>query len=130
MKHGLSQKHLSEIKKVLGRYPAVERGVLFGSRAMGNYRKHSDVDIVIEGEEVNRRMANSVKFFIKEATSLPYSFDVVAYPTIRSEYLLNHLKEHGVTIYQKKRRPGRPLKPARAVLMDKIFGRGWEARLR
>jgi len=130
MNYGLSKKHLSDIKEVLERFPEVERGVLFGSRAMGNHRRSSDIDIAVEGKSVDWKVASSIEFFIKEATPLPYFFDIVAYPTIKSENLIGHIKEQGVVIYERKHGPGRPLKPARAVLMDKILGRGWQTRAR
>jgi len=123
MNYGLSQKHLLDIQKVLGRFPAVERAVLFGSRAKGNYCKESDIDIVVEGKEVDLKEAAFIKLYIKEETPIPYSFDVVAHQTIDSKKLLDHLKKDGVVIYEKRRGPGRRLKPAMDILMDRIMGR-------
>ncbi len=43
MNHGLSPKTLDEIKTALAHFPEVEKAVLYGSRAKGNYRRGSDI---------------------------------------------------------------------------------------
>ena len=48
MNHGLSESTISQIVSVLGRFPQVEKAVLFGSRASGRARPDSDVDVGIE----------------------------------------------------------------------------------
>ena len=101
MSHGLSEKQLAEINSVLAQYPEVERGVLFGSRAMDSHEKASDVDIAIEGDAADRSLAASIKTHFEYDTYLPYFFDIVARPTITSEALENHIQKHGVVIYRK-----------------------------
>lgn len=42
MKYGLPERTVEQICAVLAQYPAVERAVLYGSRAKGNYKPGSD----------------------------------------------------------------------------------------
>jgi len=47
---GLKTSDLDLIIEILRRYPDVEEALIFGSRAMGNYKPGSDVDIALKGK--------------------------------------------------------------------------------
>jgi uncharacterized protein len=46
MMFGLDQEEIDEIIRVISMFPEIESAFIFGSRAKGNFRKGSDVDIV------------------------------------------------------------------------------------
>ncbi len=46
MKFGLNERQLSLIVAAFGKFPEIERVVLFGSRAMGNFKPASDLDLL------------------------------------------------------------------------------------
>ncbi|CAC9483825.1 Type I restriction-modification system, specificity subunit S (EC, partial [uncultured Gammaproteobacteria bacterium] len=98
MNNGLSDKQLKEIVNVLCQYKAVDKSVLFGSRAMGSYKKGSDVDITIMGENADFTLAAKIKSHLEDDTYLPYFFDVISYNTIKSDELKEHIKRYGKTI--------------------------------
>ena len=50
---GLLDRDIKYIIKALEQHDEIEKAIIFGSRAMGNYKKGSDVDIAIIGENVN-----------------------------------------------------------------------------
>ena len=50
MNHGLSTNTVDRIVGVLQHFPEVERAVLYGSRAKGNYRRASDIDLTLCGD--------------------------------------------------------------------------------
>ena len=54
--YGLLDRDIVYIKKALEHFEEIEKAVVFGSRAMGNYKKGSDVDIAIFGERVNNKV--------------------------------------------------------------------------
>ncbi len=99
MKYGLSDEQLNQIISILAQYPEVEKAVLFGSRAMGNYRKASDIDIVIMGDKADFSLAAKIKGHLEDDTSLPYFFDIISFKTITSDELKQHIKTHGKLIY-------------------------------
>ena len=101
MNNGLSNKQMKEIKDILQQYQEVDKAVLFGSRAMGNYKKASDVDIAIMGKNANFSLAAKIKSHIEDDTYLPYFFDIISYNTIQSEELKQHIKIYGKTIWDK-----------------------------
>ena len=68
--YGLSEAELGTIKKTLNDI-AVQKVVIFGSRAKGNFKKGSDVDLAIIGDE------KKASYQLNEETNLPYFFDVV-----------------------------------------------------
>jgi predicted nucleotidyltransferase len=94
MKHGLTEKQLKEIITVLARYSQIREALVFGSRAMGNYKNGSDVDIALKGD-VCASDAASVKHELEEETYLPFFFDVVAYNTISNQKLKEHIDIYG-----------------------------------
>jgi predicted nucleotidyltransferase len=52
MPYGLSEGTLARIRGVLASHAEVERAVLYGSRAQGNYRDGSDIDLCLMGESL------------------------------------------------------------------------------
>ncbi len=84
----------SELKTICGilQNNAVSRGVIFGSRAMGNYKRGSDVDIAILGDE------SRVSYCLNEETNLPYFFDVINLEKIDNAKLREHIKRVGKTL--------------------------------
>lgn len=97
MKHGLTEKQLKEIITVLARYSQISEALIFGSRAMGNYKNGSDVDIALKGD-VCASDAVSVKHELEEETYLPFFFDVVAYNAISNQKLKEHIDIYGLKL--------------------------------
>ncbi|MEW5845474.1 MAG: nucleotidyltransferase domain-containing protein [Bacteroidota bacterium] len=49
---GISEKSYLLIIDVLKSYPEVEAAIIFGSRAKGNYKNGSDIDLALIGESL------------------------------------------------------------------------------
>ena len=45
--HGLTDATVAQIHEVFARHPEVEKAVLYGSRAKGNFKPGSDVDLTL-----------------------------------------------------------------------------------
>ncbi len=95
---GLLKRDLDWIQEALSKYPEIEEAVLFGSRAMGNYKKGSDVDLAIKGSRINRTTVNRLSDDLNEEYPLPYFFDVIHYENISSEELKTHIDTMGKII--------------------------------
>jgi predicted nucleotidyltransferase len=98
---GLSHKQEVEIERVLASSPQVEKAMLIGSRAMGNFKSGSDVDIVLSGTGLESQTVRVVADQLNEETNIPFFFDILDLSQIRNEELLKHIEEHGITIYEK-----------------------------
>lgn len=88
---GLNDKEIEEIKSVL-KSNNIKKAFIFGSRAKGNYKKGSDIDIAIDGDE------RKISYLLNEESSLPYYFDVVNISKIKNKNLSDHIKRAGKDI--------------------------------
>ena len=98
MNYGLLERDLMWIRKALARYPEIKETVIFGSRAMGNYKRASNVDLVIKGKNVTRKVVNRLRNDLNEKYPLPYFFDVVYYDHIANQELKKHIDTEGKVI--------------------------------
>lgn len=88
--HGLSEKQLNLIRDIIKEFaPAVESVSLFGSRASGSHRSHSDIDMVLYGDIEERTVDRLWTCF--HESSLPYKVDLVAYRLVKYPPLKAHI---------------------------------------
>ena len=90
MNTGLSAKDLSIIKTTIGSFEAVESATLFGSRAKGNYKTGSDIDIAIKLKQAttNTSTPNPISLIhgkLEEEVPPPYFFDAINYQPINTK---------------------------------------------
>lgn len=52
MMYGLKERDLHYIRQALEKFPEIDEAILFGSRALGNFKKGSDIDLAIVGESI------------------------------------------------------------------------------
>lgn len=102
MKFGLPPKAIPIIQGVFKNFPQIEEVILFGSRAMGNFKEGSDVDFALKGRDIDLSLMGKIKGRLEEETSLPYFFDVVDFKSIVSPDLLDHIRDHGQVFFTKK----------------------------
>ena len=98
-KFGLNERVIEEIINILKKYKEVESAKIFGSRARGNYRKASDIDIALFGSKLTHSINTKIYYEIDELY-LPYKIDLINFNSIADEDKLkeNILKE-GVEFY-------------------------------
>jgi len=97
---GLSEATIQKICAVLARYPQVEKAVLYGSRATGNYRNGSDIDLALFSDDITLRTLCSIMDSIDDLL-LPYSVDLVVFGQIGDSDLIAHIQRAGVVFYQR-----------------------------
>ncbi|CAG5011876.1 hypothetical protein DYBT9275_05044 [Dyadobacter sp. CECT 9275] len=98
---GLKESDISDITQILNRYPGISRAYIFGSRAKGNYKSGSDVDIAVKGDDISYDTILNIAAYLNEETLMPYHFDVLNYQTIQSSDLREHIDRTGIMFYQK-----------------------------
>ncbi|MEY3051611.1 MAG: hypothetical protein RLY31_1396 [Bacteroidota bacterium] len=98
---GLKPGDLEMICRILEKEPNIEQALIFGSRAKGNYKPGSDVDIALKGENLISQVVTDVSFQLNEETIMPYKFDVLNYHTIREPALVAHINSVGIVFYNK-----------------------------
>jgi predicted nucleotidyltransferase len=100
MNHGLSANTVERIMSVLARYPEIEKAVLYGSRAKGNYRKGSDIDLTLFGDHLNFGLLTRLDDDLDNLL-LPYKFDVCSFANLTHPELIDHIRRVGVQVYKR-----------------------------
>ena len=100
-KFGLKPQIIEDIKDILKKYPEVEKAVIFGSRARGNYRKGSDIDITLFGDKLTNSI-NTKIFYEIDNLYLIYNIDLINFNTLNEDdKLRQNILDEGVEIYAK-----------------------------
>jgi predicted nucleotidyltransferase len=94
---GLDDRALRLVRGVLERHVEIREARIFGSRAKGNYRPESDVDIAIFGD-VDSVLASRIASELDDLP-LPYLFDVQAYACIKHAPLRDHIDRVGLPLF-------------------------------
>lgn len=100
--YGLLNRDIEYILKALRMFPEIEKAIIFGSRAMVNYKNGSDIDIAIVGKSIDNSILYKLDDYLNEVYPLPYFFDIIHYNRISNENLIRHIDEEGKIIYSKK----------------------------
>jgi predicted nucleotidyltransferase len=97
--YGLTQQTLKDILGIFTLYQEVEQAILYGSRAKGNYRPESDIDITLKGAAPNMALLFKIMEQL-ELLDLLYEIDLSLYAQIENISLLEHIERIGQVIYQ------------------------------
>ena len=99
MDFGLKQKTIESIQAVLARHPAVEKCVLYGSRAKGNFKPGSDIDLTLYGDNLTSLELGTIADELDDLL-LPYQIDLSIFSRISSLELQEHIDRIGVIFYE------------------------------
>ncbi|MCU7491014.1 MAG: nucleotidyltransferase domain-containing protein [Ignavibacteria bacterium] len=83
------------------RYTSVKKAILYGSRAKGNFKNGSDIDLTLEGDELELDTLLKILNELDEL-DLPYKIDLSIYSAISNNDLLEHINRVGITFYLQK----------------------------
>lgn len=97
---GILTGDINSIVSILSTNLKIERVLLFGSRAKGNYHAGSDIDIAVKGQLLN--LDDILESLNKiEKLSLPYRVDLVIYDRINEPDLISHIDRVGITLFER-----------------------------
>ena len=98
---GLSNDIIRKIQTVLSTFPKIDTALIYGSRAKGNYRDDSDIDIALLGKDLS--VENTVKPLVSklEGIDCPHLFDITIYEKIDCPTVKKYVDEWGKIIYKK-----------------------------
>lgn len=100
MLYGLKEEIIDQIKEVFNNYPQVDEVFIYGSRAMGNYKNGSDIDLTLKGKNLNLTIINKIDIELDDLL-LPYTFDLSIYHQIDNPDLIDHINRVGKLFYTK-----------------------------
>lgn len=100
LKFGLSEAAVKGIQGVFGRFPEIEKAVLYGSRAKGTAKNGSDIDLTLCGNKLNLDIQRRVMEELDDLL-LPYMIDLSILADISDSSVVEHIERVGVVFYEK-----------------------------
>lgn len=101
LRFGLTEATIQKISAVFALHPQVEKAVLYGSRAKGNYKNGSDIDLTLwGGEDLTMKVLYKIMDEIDDLL-LPYTIDLSIFRDIGDPDMVEHIQRMGVTFYYK-----------------------------
>ncbi len=97
---GLYSKSYNEIIAIIDKYSSIDEVIIYGSRAKGNYREGSDIDITLKGSVIKSDLSKLWQDL--DDSYIPYKFDISIYDDLKSESLKEHNERVGKIFYKRK----------------------------
>jgi predicted nucleotidyltransferase len=91
---GLSKENFNKLIKVIKKYNI--DFVIFGSRARGNYKCNSDIDIAVKNEVTKDEKYKIMDDFDK--IEIPYKIDLLFMQDIKNKDLRESIEREGITL--------------------------------
>lgn len=101
LKFGLKAEVLDSLIHVFESFQQIDSVLIYGSRAMGNWRPGSDIDLAIvlkAGTEATTTLLAEIREHL-ERLNLIYTIDLSFFDGIQNPALLNHIKRVGQVLY-------------------------------
>ncbi len=98
LNHGIPEKDFIRIIDKITENAKVRKIILFGSRAKGNYRNGSDIDLAINAPGINMAELNEIKANIEDL-NFPYFIDIIDIKNIVNQDLIDHIRRIGKDVY-------------------------------
>jgi predicted nucleotidyltransferase len=99
MKYGLSEEVITKISSVFAEYPQIQKVILYGSRAKGNYKNGSDIDLSLVSDATELSLLHKIENSLDDLL-LPYSFDLHLYNEVKNSELKEHIDRVGIEFYK------------------------------
>ncbi|MFA6101667.1 MAG: nucleotidyltransferase domain-containing protein [Victivallaceae bacterium] len=99
---GLKSEQIDVITQCFAQYPAIEQVILYGSRAKGNFKDGSDIDLTIIDDGMTFSDLLQLENKLDDLL-LPYKIDLSLKRQINNAELLNHIERVGKLFYKHQR---------------------------
>ena len=96
---GLDQTVRKNILNILVLFTEIEEAIIYGSRANGNYKPASDIDLTLVGENLNLTILQKIETELDDLL-LPYKIDILVYHQISNKELIQHINRAGKPFYR------------------------------
>lgn len=99
--YGLTSDVIEKIQGTFVQFDAIDSVILYGSRAKGNYRTGSDIDLTIktDGSETKQLLFDVIGAI--DDLDLIYLFDISLFSDINNDDLIEHINRVGIEFYQR-----------------------------
>ncbi|PQJ94952.1 nucleotidyltransferase domain-containing protein [Chromatium okenii] len=101
MEFGLSANVCAVVRTILNQYPAVQKAVIYGSRAKGNYHNGSDIDLTLLGDALDYDTLSAIAWALDDS-DIPHTVDLSLFETIENPALREHIHRVGMVFYERE----------------------------
>lgn len=101
LRFGLKEITIEKICGVFAKYPQVEKAVIYGSRAKGNYKNGSDIDLTLHGGDLTLDILYKIMTEIDDLL-LPYTIDLSIFRDLSDPDFIDHIQRVGLVFYEKR----------------------------
>ncbi len=101
MEFGLPETNCATIRQILAQHPQIEKAVIYGSRAKGNYKTGSDIDLSLMGDALDHQLLSAVAWALDESL-IPHTVDLSLFEKIENPALRRHIERVGKVFYERK----------------------------
>ena len=101
MNFGISETSMALIIEALTQSREIECASIFGSRAIGNYKNGSDIDLVVYGCQITTEIINQLSVQLNGELPIPYYFDIIHYESLENEPLKVHIDTFAKSFYKR-----------------------------
>lgn len=97
---GLKPEVVERMRTIFCKCPAVDEVVVYGSRAKGNYRPGSDIDLTLRGDALTYENLQTIEQQLDDLL-LPYKIDLSLAEEIDNPHLLDHIARVGKIFFKR-----------------------------
>lgn len=97
-KFGLDTKIIKSINSVFSNYAQIKSVFIYGSRAKGNFKEGSDIDLVIKAPTLKTKDLLKIENEI-ENLMLAYKIDLSLFHQIENSDLIDHIQRVGIVFF-------------------------------
>lgn len=98
--HGLEEKTVAQVVRVLANFPEIKKAMLFGSRAKGTYKRGSDIDLALTGETLDWRTIGRIDSALDDIP-VPYRFSLVRLSEQTDPEVAAHIRRVGIPFFER-----------------------------
>ncbi len=99
-KFGLDKKTIEKINEVFSKFSQIEQVIIYGSRAKGNYKNGSDIDLTLIESNLNFSELLAIENQLDDLL-LPYKIDLSQKRIISNQKLIEHIERVGIPFYSR-----------------------------
>lgn len=97
---GLGQDEILKMQEIFSRFENIYKVILYGSRAMGNWKPYSDIDLTILGNQITLDQIHEIENEL-DYLLLPYKIDLSIFDHIKNKDLLSHIDRVGIPFFER-----------------------------
>ena len=101
-RYGLRDKDMKYMEELFLGEPTIDKVILYGSRARGDFERGSDVDLAIFGEYITPSVISNLHFKLENESPTLLFFDMFHFEKVTNRSLKENILKEGREIYSKR----------------------------